>query len=115
MEYRGDAGDPYVDPQTDVLNNLAEIKDASHLEAFESEMSIQRQVELSEAPPPPVFDYAYLMAINRHLFQDVYSGQASRVPWTWPREAAGSDRISISKWLMPPSLPSRTTIARCGM
>lgn len=73
MEYRGDTGDPYVDPQTGVLNNLAGIKDASHLEAFEVEMYIQRQVELAEAPPPPVFDYAHLKAIHRHLFQDVYS------------------------------------------
>jgi fido (protein-threonine AMPylation protein) len=47
---------------------LAGLKDASHLEAFEVEMSIQRQVELSEAPPPPVFDYAHLKAILRHLF-----------------------------------------------
>lgn len=73
MEYRGDTGDPYVDSQTGVLNNLAGIKDASQLEAFEVEMSIQRQVELSEALPPLVFDYAHLKAIHRYLFQDVYS------------------------------------------
>jgi cell filamentation protein len=42
MEYRGETGDPYVDSQTGVLNNLAGIKDASQLEAFEVEMSIQR-------------------------------------------------------------------------
>lgn len=81
MEYRGDTSDPYVDPQTGVLNNLAGIKDASRLEAFEVEMSIQRQVELAEAPPPLVFDYAHLKAIHRHLFQDVYSwaGQSRTV------------------------------------
>lgn len=90
MEYRGDTGDPYADPETGVLINLAGIKDATALEAFEGEMSILRQIELSEEPIPPAFDYAHLLAIHRHLFQDVY-------PWAGqPRTvdmAKGSSRF----------------------
>lgn len=36
-------------------------------------MSIMRQIELSATPPAASFDFAYLKAIHRHLFQDVYS------------------------------------------
>jgi cell filamentation protein len=42
MEYRGDTGDPYVDPETGVLKNLAGIQDAALLEEYEGEMSIIR-------------------------------------------------------------------------
>jgi fido (protein-threonine AMPylation protein) len=73
MAYRGDTGDPYVDPQTGILINLAGIRDAALLEEYEGEMSIIRQFELSENPLPPSFDLAHLRAIHRHLFQDVYA------------------------------------------
>ena len=39
MAYGGDTGDPYVDPVTGVLKNLAGIKDATLLEAFDSNVS----------------------------------------------------------------------------
>ena len=72
MGYRDDTGDPYVDSETGVLKNLAGIRDAALLEEFEGEMSIMRQIELSEWPLTGPFDFARLQAIHRHLFQDVY-------------------------------------------
>jgi cell filamentation protein len=73
MAYRDDIGDPYVDPETGVLRNLAGITDAALLEEFEGEMSIMRQIELSGNPLTGPFDFARLKAIHRHLFQDVYA------------------------------------------
>lgn len=54
MAYKGDTGDPYVDPESGILINLAGIRDAALLEEYEGEMSIIRQFELSENPPPIV-------------------------------------------------------------
>ena len=73
MGYRGDIIDPYIDPDTGILKNLAGISDSDLLEEYEGEMSILRQLELAENPLSPTFDFAHLKAIHRYLFQDVYS------------------------------------------
>lgn len=73
MEYRGDTGDPYVEPGTGVLRNLAGIGDSAFLDAYEGEMSILRQIELSGIPAPASFDFNFLKEIHRYLFQDVYA------------------------------------------
>jgi fido (protein-threonine AMPylation protein) len=73
MGYRGNAEDPYVDPETGILKNLAGIRDAALLEEYEGEMSIIRQFELSESSPASSFDFDHLRAIHRQLFQDVYA------------------------------------------
>lgn len=73
MAYRDDTGDPYVIPGTEVLRNLAGIRDAASLALFEADMSILRQIELSEMPPSGPFDFARLKTIHRCLFQDVYA------------------------------------------
>ncbi len=73
MAYRGDTGDPYVDPETGVLKNLANIGDAALLDDYEGEMSIMRQIEFSADPLPADFDFDYLRATHRYLFQDVYA------------------------------------------
>ena len=73
MAYRGDTGDPYVEPEAGILKNLAGIQDADLLEEYEGEVSIIRQFELSENPLPFSFDLNHLRAIHRHLFQDVYA------------------------------------------
>jgi len=64
--------DPYLDPESGVLLNLAGIRDAMVLERFEAEMSVLRQMELSRQQVGGDFDLPYLKAIHRHLFQDVY-------------------------------------------
>lgn len=72
MGYRDEVRDPYVDSQTGVLTNLANIRDAEKLERFEGEMSIMRQIELSADPIMGCFDLEHLQSIHRHLFQDIY-------------------------------------------
>ncbi len=73
MAYRDDSGDPYVDPESGVLRNIPGIRDAGLLEEYEGEMSIIRQIELSERPQTGPYDFARLKGIHRHLFQDVYA------------------------------------------
>ncbi len=73
MEYKGDTGNPYADPETGILENLARIRDAALLEECEGEMSIIRQFELSENSPTSSFDFDHLRVIHRQLFQNVYA------------------------------------------
>ncbi len=53
MAYRGDTGDPYVDPDTGILKNLAGIQDAVLLEDYEREMSIILKPFAPSAGPAP--------------------------------------------------------------
>lgn len=71
MASRSDS-DPYVDPASGVLLNLAGIRDAMELDRFEAEMSVMRQMELSRQPVSGDFDLPHLKAIHQYLFQDVY-------------------------------------------
>lgn len=73
MAYRGDTGDPYVDPETGVLRNLANIGETTLLDDYEAEMSIMRQIELAADPSAAGFDFTHLREIHRYLFQDVYA------------------------------------------
>jgi len=100
MAYRGDTGDPYVDPDTGILKNLAGIQDAALLEEYEGEMSIIRQFELSENPLPSSFDLNHLRAIHRQLFQDVYAwaGQFRTVDMTKGTSRFGS-HLHIGNYL----------------
>src|ERR1700683_2774089 len=59
----------YCYPDTDVLKNKLNIKDAAKLAAFEAEISNQRA---QEPLPKGDLDYAYYCAMHKHLFQDVY-------------------------------------------
>lgn len=77
--------DPYVYPETNLLKNLRDIRDAGQLEKFEAIATTRRSVELEHEPIPGRFDARHLKAIHHHIFQDVY-------------EWAGSFRtVSISK------------------
>lgn len=71
MAYRSDF-DPYVDAGSGILRNLPGILNPQTLDAFEGEMFVIRQMELSANPVAGTFDLAHLRAIHRHLFQDVY-------------------------------------------
>lgn len=64
--------DPYVYPGTSVLKNLPGIRDAAHLDTYESDMTWSRLLELSERPIEGRFDLAHLQAVHHHIFQDVY-------------------------------------------
>jgi cell filamentation protein, protein adenylyltransferase len=64
--------DPYVYPETNVLRNLRDIRDAGHLSKFEAIATTRRIVELEHEPIKGRFDAQHLKAIHRHIFQDVY-------------------------------------------
>lgn len=70
--------DPYCYPGTTVLINKVGLRDQNELDAFESEISLQRS---AEALPKGTLNYAHFRAIHRHLFQDVYkwAGQVRTV------------------------------------
>ena len=64
--------DPYVYPETNVLRNLRDIRDAGQLGKFEAIATTRRTVELEQEPIQGRFDVPHLRAIHRHIFQDVY-------------------------------------------
>lgn len=61
--------DPYCYPATEVLRNKLAIEVAFLLASIERLLVQQR---LEERAPEGRFDLAYLRAIHRHLFQDLY-------------------------------------------
>jgi cell filamentation protein len=65
--------DPYLYPGTDVLRNLANLRDPVTSAAFEANATASRLIELAAAGVSGGFDVPHLKAIHRHLFQDVYS------------------------------------------
>jgi cell filamentation protein len=65
--------DPYLYPGTDVLRNLADLRDPVTSAAFEANATAARLIELAAAGVSGGFDVPHLKTIHRHLFQDVYS------------------------------------------
>lgn len=70
--------DPYLDPETGILRNLAGARTKASLEDAEGSLSFARLVQLMDRPPKPTGDLAELRAI---LFQDLYdwAGQVRTV------------------------------------
>lgn len=64
--------DPYVYPGTDVLKNIADVRDAGALAAFEAAAAYFRTLDLERDPIRGRFDRAHIENIHRYLFQDVY-------------------------------------------
>jgi cell filamentation protein len=65
--------DPYLYPGTYALKNLRDIRDPGMLARFEAEATSRRIIELIDTPAQRRFDAAYLSAIHKHIFQDVYA------------------------------------------
>ena len=61
----------YIDRSTGVLRNLAGISNQEDLDFFESAAVTKRAKELADNPLP-IKDSQTLLAIHKHLFQDVY-------------------------------------------
>jgi len=61
----------YSDPKTSVMRNLANITNPDDLLFFESTAVVKRLKEL-EAKPVIIHNAASLLAVHKHLFQDVY-------------------------------------------
>lgn len=59
-------------PGTDVLINLADIREQAKLQAFELAMTSMRLYELQRKPVAGSFDLEHLKSIHRYIFQDVY-------------------------------------------
>ena len=64
--------DHFTYPDSDVLRNMADIRNQEALDAFEADATAIRMLELYEAPISGEFDLGHLCASHRHLFQDVY-------------------------------------------
>ncbi len=61
--------DPYCYPDSFVLKNIPDIRDAVKLSAFETEMATLRAIE---PLPDGIFNPEHYQAVHHHLFQDVY-------------------------------------------
>jgi len=66
-----DGADTYTYPNTDILRNLADVRDQAALDKFEADATAVRLLELSESPVNGRFDLPHFQAIHRHLFQDI--------------------------------------------
>lgn len=64
--------DPYLDPASGVLRNRLDIADEATLEQTEAAFVATRSYELSQTPLKGGFDLQHLLAIHRHLFDDIY-------------------------------------------
>lgn len=96
-----DGSDPYLYPETDVLKNVAGIRNAEQLAAFETVHAAARIYELLQAPITGGFDSAHLKAIHKHVFRDVFmwAGQF-RTTMLGKAEYGGQPPI----WFAPPHL-----------
>jgi len=65
-------GDPYLDPQTEILYNRLGLKTQASLSAVELKFSTAAFAELIKEPLPGDFDQKHLQAIHRRLFEKVY-------------------------------------------
>jgi cell filamentation protein len=65
--------DPYINPETGILENKIGAKTAAGLALGESRAVFLRLKDLELHPIEGRFDADHLKAIHRHLFQDVYS------------------------------------------
>jgi len=65
--------DPYINPETGILENKLGAKTAAGLALGETRAVFARLDEFSQNPIEGTFDAAHFKAIHRHLFQDVYS------------------------------------------
>jgi len=65
--------DPYVYPGTDVLRNLAGLRDASTLASVEAQTSTLRLAQLAALRVEGSYDLPHLQEFHRFIFQDIYS------------------------------------------
>jgi cell filamentation protein len=77
--------DPYLYPDSDVLQNLFDIRDPAELESVEADYTSFRLKQLLDNPVLGDFDFDHLCRIHKYIFQDIF-------------EWAGTPRIiNISK------------------
>ncbi|HBI60050.1 MAG TPA: hypothetical protein DDY31_02375 [Lachnospiraceae bacterium] len=64
--------DPYLYPHTDILKNLADIRDREMLSCMEAEYTSIRLAELVIRESVSRFDFASLCDMHYYIFQDIY-------------------------------------------
>lgn len=64
--------DPYVDPDTGILQNLLGIESADYLEKAEADITAAAIALLDERHVPGNFDLTHLQNIHRELFGQIY-------------------------------------------
>ena len=64
--------DPYLYPHTDILKNLADIRDREMLSCMEAEYTSIRLAELVTGESVSRFDFATLCDMHHYIFQDIY-------------------------------------------
>ncbi len=79
----------YTYPDSNVLRNKLDIRDAEKLARWEARL-VENRIE--EGPPGGSFDQKHLCAIHRHLFQDVYE---------WAGEFRQVDIAKGESWFHP--------------
>lgn len=62
----------YCYPDSDVLINELDIRDADKLSMVERKLTSLRLLELMNSPIEGKFDFKHLQAIHAYIFQDVY-------------------------------------------
>jgi cell filamentation protein len=79
MDKYGVGQDIYCYPDSDVLINLLDLRDELDLFDAERDLSLLAAEQIDFAAPP--YNLAYLQAIHRQLFQDIYpwAGEIRRV------------------------------------
>ncbi len=102
MDKYGTGQDPYCYPDSRVLRNRLDIRDEEELEDAERELTLLATDAIQFSPPP--YDLAYLQAIHRQLFGDLYpwagSGSAGRERPGAPIFGAPGD---AARWRHAPS------------
>lgn len=89
--------DPYLYPHTDVMKNLADIRDREMLSCMEAEYTSIRLAELVTGEPVSRFDFAALCDVHHYIFQDIYewAGKIRMISIEKSEPALGG--ISITK------------------
>lgn len=97
--------DPYLYPHTDILKNIADIRDREMLSCMEAEYTSIRLAELVIGESVSRFVFASLCDMHYYIFQDIYewAGKIRIINIEKPEPALGgisieySDRFDIEK------------------
>lgn len=90
--------DPYLYPHTDVLKNLADIRDVEMFSCMEAEYTSIRLAELVIGESGNCFDFKALCNMHHYIFQDIYewAGKIRTINIEKPESALGGISIEYS-------------------
>lgn len=90
--------DPYLYLHTDILKNLADIRDSEMLSCMEAEYTSIRLAELVIGEPANCFDFKALCNMHHYIFQDIYewAGEIRTINIEKPELALGGISIEYS-------------------